>query len=203
MNGPTKTNNNATIDGWCTDARRDLRLLWITLLDGAQQVGRQDYEARHWFGLELSDLDRLLGAAETDCVQLASRCPHPFRPARQLRDIFAAGQTRAERTLTYLLSPAITAGMRILWSSYLFRLQWLLAKYPEIWLLCGLTEDDAATLCDTSALTIQKSALQGPYTFVCSLTFRGLLSSRRPLRQNELLHRIAADLNLCAQKESG
>jgi len=36
---------------------------------------------------------------------------------------------------------------------------------------------------------------------VSSLTFRGLLSSKHPLRQNELLRRIAADLNLCTQKD--
>lgn len=198
---PAKTNSNAAIDSWCTDVRGDLRLLWMTLLDGAQQAVRQDGEARRWFGLEPSDLDRLLAASEPDCGMLASRCLHPFRPARQFRDIFAGGQTKAERTLTDRLSPAIAAGLRIMWSGYLFRLQWLMASYPEIWLLCGLTEDDAATLRDTPALTIQKAALRGPYTLVGSLTFRGLLSSHRPLRQSELLRRIAADLNLCNQKE--
>lgn len=202
MNRRTKT-NNATIDRWCTDVRGDLGLLWMSLLDGAQEAIRKDHAARLWFGLEISDLNRLLDASEADYVRLASRCPHPFRPARQVRDIFDAGQIRAERTLTDQLSPAIAAGLRILWSGYLFRLQWLIAKYPEIWILCGLTEDDAATLRDTPALMIQKAALRGPYTLVSSLTFRGLLSSHRPLRQNERLRRLAADLNLCPHKEPG
>lgn len=198
---PAKTDSNAAIDSWCNDVRGDLRLLWMTLLDGAQQAIRQDREARHWFGLETSDLDQLLAASESDCGMLGSRCLHPFRPARQVHDIFAGGQTKAERALTEQLTPAIAAGLRIMWSGYLFRLQWLLASYPEVWLLCGLTGDDAAALREAPALTIQKAALRGPYTLVSSLTFRGLLSSRRPLRQSELLRRIAADLNLCNQKE--
>lgn len=201
MSRPKKTDNNATIDKWCSDVREELRLLWMSLLDGAQQAIRQDREARHWFGIEISDLDTLLASSESDCVMLASRCLHPFRPARQLHDIFGAGQTKGERAHVERLDPAITAGLRIMWSGYLFRLQWLMATYPEIWLLCGLTEDDAATLRDAPALTIQKAAMRGPYTLVSSLTFRGLLSSKRPLRQSELLRRIAADLNLCTQKD--
>lgn len=201
MSRPKKTDNNATIDKWCSDVREELRLLWMSLLDGAQQAIRQDREARHWFGIEISDLDTLLAASESDCGMLASRCLHPFRPARQLHDIFGAGQTKGERAQVERLDPTITAGLRIMWSGYLFRLQWLMATYPEIWLLCGLTEDDAATLRDAPALTIQKAAMRGPYTLVSSLTFRGLLSSKHPLRQSELLRRIAADLNLCTQKD--
>ena len=203
MSRPKKIRNNATIDRWCTDVRGDLGLLWMGLLDSAQQAIRQDREARHWFGLETSDLDRLLSACESDCAQLVSRCPHLFRPARPIHDIFGAGQTKAERHHTDQLGPAITAGLRIMWSGYLFRLQWLIAKYPELWLLCGLSEADGVTLRDTPAVTIQKAALRGPYTLVSSLTFRGLLSSHRPLRQNERLRRLAADLNLCPQKEPG
>jgi len=201
MSRPKKTDNNATIDKWCHDVREELRLLWMSLLDGAQHAIRQDREARHWFGIEISDLETLLAASEPDCGMLASRCLHPFRPARQLHDIFGAGQTKGERAQVERLDPAITAGLRIMWSGYLFRLQWLMATYPEIWLLCGLTEDDAATLRDAPALTIQKAAMRGPYTLVSSLTFRGLLSSKHPLRQSELLRRIAADLNLCTQKD--
>ena len=201
MSRPKKTDNNATIDRWCSDVREELRLLWMSLLDGAQHAIRQDREARHWFGIEISDLDTLLAASESDCGMLASRCLHPFRPARQLHDIFGAGQTKAERAQVERLDPTITAGLRIMWSGYLFRLQWLMATYPEVWLLCGLTEDDAATLRDAPALTIQKAAMRGPYTLVSSLTFRGLLSSKHPLRQSELLRRIAADLNLCTQKD--
>jgi hypothetical protein len=201
MSRPKKTDNNATIDRWCSDVREELRLLWMSLLDGAQHAIRLDREARHWFGVEISDLDTLLAASEPDCGMLASRCLHPFRPARQLHDIFGAGQTKGERAQVERLDPTITAGLRIMWSGYLFRLQWLMATYPEVWLLCGLTEDDAATLRDAPALTIQKAAMRGPYTLVSSLTFRGLLSSKRPLRQSELLRRIAADLNLCTQKD--
>jgi hypothetical protein len=201
MSRPKKTDNNATIDRWCSDVREELRLLWVILLDGAQHAIRQDREARHWFGLEISDLDKLLAASESDCGMLASHCLHPFRPARQLHDIFGAGQTKGERAQVERLDPAITAGLRIMWSGYLFRLQWLMATYPEIWLFCGLTEDDAATLRDTPALTIQKAAMRGPYTLVSSLMFRGLLSYKHPLRQSELLRRIAADLNLCTQKD--
>ena len=201
MSRPKKTDNNATIDKWCSDVREELRLLWMSLLDGAQHAIRQDREARHWFGIEISDLDTLLAASESDCGMLASRCLHAFRPARQFHDIFGAGQTKAERAEVERLDPTIIAGLRIMWSGYLFRLQWLMATYPEIWLLCGLTEDDAATLRDTPTLTIQKAAMRGPYTLVSSLTFRGLLSSKHPLRQSELLRRIAADLNLCTQKD--
>jgi len=203
MSRPKTNRNNATIDSWCANVRGDLGLLWMGLLDSAQHVIRQDCEARHWFGLETSDLNRLLSASESDCAQLMSRCPHPFRPARPIHDIFGAGQTTAERHHTDRLSPVITAALRIMWSGYLFRLQWLIAKYPELWLLCGLTKADATTLRDSPAVTIQKAALRGPYMLASSLTFRGLLSSHRPLRQNERLRRLAADLNLCPQKEPG
>lgn len=201
MRRPKKTSNNATIARWCADVHNDLRLLWMSLLDGAQHAIRQDHKARHWFELEMSDLDRLLAASECDCALLASRCPHLFRPARRIRDIFGAGQTAAERSQAEQLDPVIVAGLRVMWSGYLFRLQWLLATYPEIWLLCGLTEDDAAALRDASTPMIQKASLRGPYTLTSSLTFRGLLCSRRPLRQSELLRRIAADLNARAHKE--
>lgn len=201
MSRPRKMKNNTTIDRWCIDVRGNLKLLWISLLDSAQHSIRQDREARHWFGLEMADLDRLLVASESDCGMLASRCPYPFRPARQIRDIFGASQTATERAIVEKLNPAIIAGLRIMWSGYLFRLQWLTANYPETWLLCGLTADDAATLRDTSTLTIQRAAMRGPYTLVSSLTLRGFLSAKRPLRQSELLRRIAADLNARTHKE--
>lgn len=201
MSQPKKTDKNATVDRWCTEVRGDLGLLWMSLLDGAQHAIRQDREARHWFGLEVSVLDVLLAASESDCGMLASRCLHPFHPARRIHDIFDAGQTKAERAQVERLDPTITAGLRIMWSGYLFRLQWLIATYPGIRLLCGLTEDDAATVRDAPALTIQKTSMRGPYTLESSLTFRGLLSSKGPLRQSELLRRVAADLNLRTRKE--